>query len=144
MTSALRDVLLSCSSCCRTARLPTPNQIELSSLVQRGATAAVPQPRCRTRQGKQSKEGQKLLVRSYLKWNSKKSQLAHANFRHHAKCPNFGSVHYRLCRPANRPMDQSSRVGVNRVLSFWNCMQSICCTYREFQYCLTLSKFNLP
>ena len=119
MTSALRDVLLSCRRAARAStRLPTPNQIELSSLVQRGATAAVPQPRCRTRQGKQSKEGQKLLVRSYLKWNSKKSQLAHANFRHHAKCPNFGSVHYRLCRPANRPADRSSRVGVNRVLSF--------------------------
>jgi hypothetical protein len=113
MTSALRDILLSCSSCCRagaSTRLPTPNQIELSSLVQRGATAAaVPQPRCRTRQGKQSKEGQKLLVRSYLKWNSKKSQLAHANFRHHAKCPNFGLVHYRLCRPlAKRPTDWSA------------------------------------
>ena len=113
MTSALRDVLLSCCRAARAStRLPTPNQIELSSLVQRGATAAaaaVPQPRCRTRQGKQSKEGQKLLVRSYLKWNSKKSQLAHANFRHHAKCPNFGSVHYRLCRPlAKRPTDWSA------------------------------------
>ena len=131
MTSALRDVLL---SCCRTARLPTPNQIELSSLVQRGATAAaaVPQPRCRTRQGKQSKEGQKLLVRSYLKWNSKKSQLAHANFRHHAKCPNFGSVHYRLCRPNQRTNRLTGRrSGSTGSRLFENCMQIIFCCSSE-------------